>query len=105
MLLKNSNYKVKALKSKFPELNFIAININDVDRTHWKKNVEHYKFITENEYQFQSPIEAMSKLAINSVNRSIFVDGNGKIINSNAMIFTSDFELQLENYLNKKEAR
>lgn len=104
VLLKNSHYKAKALQTKFPEMDFIAININDVDRTHWKNNINKFKFSPLNEYQFHNPTEAMSELAINSVNRSILVDSDGKIINSNAMLFTTEFEDYLENFLNEKKA-
>ncbi len=103
LLLRNSHYKMKVLKSKFPELDFIAININNNDRVHWKNVINQYKFSTLNEYQFQNPKEALSQLVINSVNRSILVDGDGKIINSNAMLFTSEFEQELENVVNKKK--
>jgi hypothetical protein len=104
LLLRNSHYKVKSLKTKFPELDFIAININDDDKDHWKNTLHQYKFATSNEYKFENPKEAMSELAINSVNRSILVDGNGKIITSNAMLFTSEFEEELAYILNKKKA-
>jgi len=95
MLLRNSHYKVKSLKSKFPEMDFIGININDDDKTHWETTLTQYKFPTTDEYRFTDTKEAMSELAINSVNRSILVDKEGKIITSNAMIFTSEFEEEL----------
>ena len=104
LLLKNSHYKVKALQSKFPELDFIAININDDERTHWKSMLNQYKFAVTDEYQFEDPTSAMNDLAINSVNRSILVDANGKIITSNAMLFSSEFEEELDYILHKKKA-
>ncbi len=105
LLLRNSHYKVKTLKSKFPEVNFIAININDDDKSHWKKTIGQYNIDTSNEYQFLEPIESMKLLAINSVNKSILVDKDAKIINSNAMIITSEFEEELARVVNKTEAR
>lgn len=104
MLLRNSHYKAKVLKSKFPEIDFIAININDDDHSRWSNTINKYQFPIDSEYQFQDPAEAMEKLAINSLNRSIFVDKDGKIINSNAMMFTSEFEAELERVLHKKKA-
>ena len=105
LLLRNSHYKAKALKSKFPELDFIAININDDDLSHWKNTVSKHEFSPQNEYHFQNPTEAMNQLAINSVNRSILVDANGKIINSNAMLFASEFEEELEYILQRKKVQ
>lgn len=104
MLLRNSHYKAKSLQSKFPELDFIAININDDNKTYWKSTLDKYKFSSLNEYQFQNSTEATGQLVINSVNRSIFVDSDGKIINSNSMLFTSEFEDELESMLHKKKA-
>ncbi|MEZ4802830.1 MAG: hypothetical protein R2797_08645 [Gelidibacter sp.] len=104
LLMRNTHYKVKTLKSKFPEVNFIAININDDDKTHWKNTVNQYKFTANEEFQFQNPAESMNQLAINSVNKSILVDKEGKIINANAMLFTSEFEEELNYILHKKKA-
>lgn len=104
MLLRNSHYKAQTLKSKYPEVDFIAININDDDKERWTNTIKKFHFPTDSEYQFHDPTDAMEKLAINSVNRSIFVDGDGHIVNSNAMIFTSEFEEELVRLLNKKEA-
>lgn len=102
LLLRNSHYKVNSLKSKFPEVNFIAININDDDKLHWKKTVDQHHFNTDNEYQFLDPKESMKLLAISSVNKSIFVGKDAKIINSNAMIITSEFEEELASIVKKE---
>ena len=104
MLLRNTHYKAQMLKLKFPEVDFIAVNINDDDKKRWSNTVHQYHFPSENEYQFENPSEGMELLAINSVNRSILVDGDGIILNSNAMMFTSEFQEELTNALNKKEA-
>jgi hypothetical protein len=102
MLLRNTHYKVSALKKKFPDIDFIAININDDDVARWKKTINQYKFSTANEYQFTEPSEAMKQFAINSVNRSILVDKNAKIINSNMMMIASGFEDELQRMISTK---
>ncbi len=104
LLLRNSHYKANSLKAKFPKFDFIAININLDDSSHWKDILKQYKLSALNEYHFKEPNVAMNELAISSVNKSILVDSEGIIINSNAMIFTSEFEEELERVLNKKEA-
>ncbi|MEO6347101.1 MAG: hypothetical protein ABIO60_04240 [Aquaticitalea sp.] len=104
LLLRNSHFKAKIFRSKFPGFNFIAININDDDKSRWANTIKQYHFPIDNEYQLQDTADAMRKLVINSVNRSIFVDSDGTIINSNAMMFTSEFEEELERILHKKEA-
>lgn len=92
LLMRNSHIKVSQLKVKFPNIDFIGININDDDKEHWKSVMENHNFTLSKEYQFKDLKESMEALAINSVNKSIFVDKNAIIIDSNVMIFTSEFE-------------
>ena len=94
--MRNSHYKVKQLKAKYRNIDFIGININDDDITHWKEILNKYSFPVTNEYQFTTPLEAQEALAINSVNKSILVGKDSKIINSNVLIFTSEFEDELK---------
>ncbi len=102
VLLRNSHYKVNLLKAKYPNVTFLAININDDDIEHWKGLFTKYRLDTDNEYHFVNPTEAMNQLAISSVNRSILLDADGKIINSNALLFASEFEEQLDLLTHKK---
>jgi hypothetical protein len=102
MLMKNSHFKVSHLKSKFPNIDFIGININDDDRSHWKNILKQHNYPIENEYQFKYPNQALKNLAINSVNKSILIGADSRIINPNALLFTSEFEEQLA-YIAKKK--
>jgi len=102
LLLRNSHYKVSQLKAKYPNIDFIGININDDDKSHWKSTLTLYKFPITNEYQFKDPNEALNALAISSVNKSILIDKDSKIINSNVLLFSSEFEEQLEHLTHKK---
>ncbi|MGJ8593104.1 MAG: TlpA family protein disulfide reductase [Aquaticitalea sp.] len=104
VLSRNIHYKVNSLKTRYPEVDFIAINISDDDTAHWKNMLNKYKFATSDEYRFQNLKESLSSLVINSVNRSIFVGSDGKIRSSNAMIFTHEFEDELDHYLHTKKA-
>lgn len=96
LLMKNSHKKISQLKSKFPNIDFIGININDDDKEHWKSVVNNHNFNISKEYQFKDLNESLESLAINSVNKSILVDKNAIIIDSNVLIFTSEFEDQLK---------
>lgn len=97
--MRNSHYKVKQLKTKYPNIDFIGININDDNLNHWKEILNKNEFPVTSEYQFKAPLEAQEALAINSVNKSILVGKDSKIINANVLIFTSEFEDELK-YLN-----
>ena len=100
MNYKNSHYKVKSLKSKFPNIDFIAININDDDEKYWKKTLKKFKFPTQNEYQFMEPNKALNELVVNSVSKAFIINKDFTILNSHANLFSEDFEKQLHE-LNK----
>ena len=100
--MRNSHLKVSQLRNKFPNIDFIGININDDDNTHWKNILDEHKFPVTNEFQFKNPNEAQEALAINSVNKSILVSKDSKIINANALLFTSEFEDQLKELMRFK---
>src|SRR5690606_6760993 len=104
LLLRNSHYKVGGLKHKFPEVDFIAININDDDKAHWIDIIKKYNFNPIQEYRFSDPSEAMKQLALNSVIKSIFVNKDARIVNANAMIITSEFEEELTHFLKRNKA-
>lgn len=92
LLMKNSHYKVSQLKAKFPHIDFLGININDDDRNHWKDIVNKHNYVSTNEFQFKDLNKSLKALAINSVNKSIFVNKDSKIIEPIGLIFTSEFE-------------
>ena len=102
-MMKNSHYKVTQLKSKFPNIDFIGININDDDNSHWKNILDQHDFPTAKEFQFKYPNEGQEALAINSVNKSILVGSDSKIINANALLFTSEFEEELKELIHYKK--
>ncbi len=97
--MKNSHFKVSQLKTKFPNIDFIGININDDDNSHWKSILDRNDYSITQEFQFKDPNEAQEALAINSVNKSILVDKDSKIINANALIFSSEFEEELKAWM------
>ena len=97
---KNSHFKTRDLKKKYPNIDFIAININDNDNRYWKKTLEEFKFSTINEYQFANPIEGKQTLAVNTIYKMIVVDKDMHIVDSYYNIFQSSFEDKLKE-LNK----
>ena len=99
---RNSHYKVKDLKSKFPEIDFISVNINDNDDEFWQNIINQYNFPKTNEFKFNNSKEARKTLAVNYSNKAIIVDENGIILHPNANIFNSSFEKTLEELTQKK---
>ena len=97
---KNSHFKSQELRKKYPNIDFIAININENDNRYWKKTLNEFKFSTSNEYQFDNPAEGKQILAINTIYKMIVVDEDLNIVDSYYNMFQSTFEEVLQE-LNK----
>jgi len=100
MHLEESHKKAKDLQSKYPEFNFIGINVND-ENDKWVKHVRQHKFNAAKEYRFNNARDARISLVINDLSKTIVLDKNGKILNSHANIHRTDFESELLAYLNQ----
>ena len=97
---KNSHFKSQELREKYPNIDFIAININDNDNRYWKKTLNEFKFSISNEYQFNNPTDGKQTLAINTIYKMIVVDKDMRIVDSYYNMFQSKFEDVLKD-LNK----
>ena len=97
---KNSHFKSQELRKKYPNIDFIAININDNDNRYWKKTLNEFKFSTSNEYQFDNPAVGKQILAVNTIYKMIVVDSDLRIVDSYYNMFQNKFEEVLEE-LNK----
>lgn len=99
MSYRNSHYMMKSLKSKYPDMNFIAININDMNTSSWKQTLNLLKYPTENEYMFKNPNEAIKTFAIAYSQKVIIVDEDGRVIKCNADLFSNDIRADIEQAL------
>lgn len=100
MHLEESHKKAKDLQSKYPEFNFIGVNVND-ENDKWVKHIKQHKFNSSMEYRFDDARKARISLVINDLSKTIVLDRKGKILNSHANIHRTDFESELLAYLNK----
>ena len=98
---KESHYKLKELKAKYPEVKFITINIDNYDLEKSKKLLASNGFSNTNEYKFKNPEEALEIFAVYPMTKTILVDKNKKIANSNTNIFSMQFEEELLGLINK----
>ena len=89
---KNSHFKSQELRKKYPNIDFIAININDNDNRYWKKTLNEFKFSISNEYQFNNPTDGKQTLAINTIYKMIVIDKDMRIVDSYYNMFQSKFE-------------
>ena len=94
MHMENSHAKAKKLSSKYPEFNFLGINVNHEDKM-WKRHLKKHPFNVKNQYRFDKPDEAKRKLVINDISKTIVLDKDGIIINSHANLHKATFENEL----------
>lgn len=103
MSYRNSHYMMRQLKTKYPEMHFMAININDMNSHSWKKTLNLLKYPTQNEYMFKNPNEAIETFAIGYSQKVLIVDQDGKIIKSNADLFSNHINKYIEKALVSNE--
>jgi peroxiredoxin len=87
--------KVLALKSKFPQYNFVSININDSEEE-WLNTLTNYKFNGITELHCSNFEDIKNKWAINKIHRTIILGEKGRIENAFVNIFDSQFEDNLK---------
>lgn len=93
---KNSHNKVKELRVAYPDIDFIAININSNNAPVWKRLIKDNNFDFNYEYRFRDPKIAKKMLAIRYINKVIVLDRYNTIVSSNANLFNYDFSDILE---------
>ena len=97
---KEIHVRVAELKNKYPEYEFIGINM-DKDYLAWKQTVISSGYNQANEYQFKNAATAKNALFINSANKAMIVNKGGIILEGNSNLFNQNFESLLLGYLNK----
>lgn len=100
MHMENSHKKVAAYAKKYPEFNFLGINLNQ-DSELWQRHLNKHPFNTINEYRFDNARESRRKLVINDLSKTIVVDKKGIILNSHSNLHRATFENELLAYLNR----
>jgi quinolinate synthase len=87
--------KVLAFKKKYPNYQFIAINLND-SQEEWKKILSNYNFNGITELRCANFEEVKTKWAITRPTRTIIIGDNAKIKNAFTNIFDFNFEDNLK---------
>lgn len=98
---KRSQALAKSLVKKYPEYTYLAINVND-NYQDWIDTSKRYDFNLTKQLQFADRYkEIADDLAINSLLKTFIVDRKGFIINAHANLYSSNFENELLEGLNK----
>ncbi len=98
---KESHKKIKELKVKYPEVRFIAINVDECGLPTLKKSLKINHFAFDDEYKFKDSEHSIKTLAIQPITKTIIIDKHKKIVNSNTNIFSLNFEEQLLGLINR----
>lgn len=92
--LNAAHKKIANLKSKYPDYQFIGINL-DKDQREWNITLSKYKFNGILELRSNDFEDIKSKWAIMKVHRAIILNSDGKIKTAFTNIFNVDFEKNL----------
>lgn len=98
---KDSHHKAKELTAKYPEINFVAINIDDENPRLCIESMKKNKLSFQHEFKFKNPKEGRLSLAVYPMTKSIILDKENKIVNPNTNIFDIRFEEQLLGLINR----
>ncbi len=95
-----SHKRVKELTEKYPEVEFISINIDDYSQERWASTVKKKKQALHHEYIFEKPEESVQKLAVYPLTKVILVNKDSKIVNGHANMYANGFEEEVLALLN-----
>lgn len=82
--------KVMDLKAKYPNYNFIAINVDD-NQAKWKNGLANYKFDNVAEYRVKNFEELKEKWVITKIQRAIVTKADGTISTAFVNLFDVKF--------------
>ncbi len=91
---------IEDLKKKYPEINFMGVNIDLGEREEWLRTLETFGYDKSNEYQItqRSTSKETYKKYLNKV---FFVNSDGTIVKGDVSFGSPDFEGEVLEFLNK----
>jgi hypothetical protein len=90
-----SHKKVDELKAKYPDIQFIAVNIHN-SQEDWTKEIKEKNFTNSIELRAPDFEELKNKWVINKVYRTMLINKNGSINNAFVSMFDANFERYLK---------
>lgn len=93
--------KIKDLRKKYPEIDFIGINLDNSESKKWEQAYERYDFNPSMEYQILNTSPVSAQLALRNDNRSMIIDKNLTIIDPSINLFHYQIETTLLGYINR----
>ena len=95
------NHKViTELKKKYPEINFVGVNVDVGETTRWINAIHKYNYDPDTEFQL-AQTEIKKELFQYYLNKSLLVDASGKVVIGDAYVNTPEFESRVLELLNQ----
>ena len=101
---KSQHRSIEDLKIKYPDIDFIGINIDIGETSSWRNALLKYGYDLENEYQLDNikiqGREVGSDVFKSYLNKLLFLDAEGTVVIGDAYINSPDFESRILEFLN-----
>ena len=91
---------IKDLRKKYPEIDFIGINIDKDQNTEWTSVIKNQSYPARYEYKL-SIVRVNEVLLKNYLNKLIFLDSNGKIVRGDVQLNSLDYETSILEFLSE----
>lgn len=92
--------RVRELRIKYPEIQFVGINMDNPKDYSWQNANSKYRFDINNEFQIMNTSNVKQRLGLSNRNRVMIIDKNLNIVDPNINLFKYDIETTLLGYLN-----
>lgn len=93
--------QIRDLRVKYPEMDFIGINLDDSNTDQWRMANERYKFDFDQEFQIVNTTPVSERLALRNRNRSMIIDKDLMILDPSINLFHYQIETTLLGYISK----
>ncbi|AUC81869.1 redoxin domain-containing protein [Lacinutrix sp. Bg11-31] len=97
----SSHKRIKELNVKYPEFQYIAINVDSLSYQEQVNILNRYDVRIYNEYRFKTPKQSKETLTIKPIQKVFIINKKGEIINAKANMFGIGFEQELLGILNQ----
>ncbi|MFD0975911.1 TlpA family protein disulfide reductase [Salinimicrobium gaetbulicola] len=91
---------IQELRRKYPEINFVGINLDIDETTAWKIAVQKYNYNKDFEYQL-GQTQINKRFFQYYLNKLLFLDDAGKVVIGDAFINSPEFESRILEFLNR----
>lgn len=91
--------RIAILKEKYPEIDFVGINIDRQEHVKWQEIIEAQGYDKNSEFKLNI-LTINEDLLKNYLNKLIFLDPSGEIVRGDVMLHTLDHESKVLEFLN-----